>query len=246
MALLFAAACSVDLPAEQILCGPPPDRCPDGWYCHETDGHCRRTPESDACEPPARGSRLDWSLVFAPQEQQATISAIEIDSFDNVYISGSAFGPLDLGCGEVSPPNVSADRDGFVARLSPEGRLDWLRMFGANGVDDIIDLALGASALMVTGRFSGQPAIEMADGTVRDLASNAGSDDIVVAALDPMTGTAIWVETFGGPREDTASAITTRGRRVCLTGRFREQIFFEGEPHVADDESSNAFVACLD
>ncbi len=262
--LLLVSACSVDLPADRILCGPAPERsCPPDWYCHESDGYCRPTPVADSgvadarldamdasdaspdastCGVP-RGEPYDWSLVFGSEE--ANVSAVEIDSAGNVYIAGGTLGPLDLGCGEISPPSGGGSRDAYVAKLSSEGALEWAHVFGGAGFDVFQDIAKGPDGIYVTGRVSGTADYPTDDGMV-EVASNGGSHDIIVASLDGVTGHARWIAAYGGPDNDAGFAIAVGEDNLCISGRFTGEIFIGDDRLSPTSSSANSFVACLD
>jgi hypothetical protein len=96
--------------------------------------------------------------------------------------------------------------DVFVGKVSPYGRLEWVKTFGGSRLDQAFGIAKGTLAeyLVVGGTHSQDEALQ----------KNAGMSDVWTLKLDPL-GKVILSETIGGPKSDWAQAVAR-----CANGDF--------------------------
>jgi len=113
----------------------------------------------------------DGDLVWATQlgtGRNDVIRKVTVDADDRVYVVGYTSGELE--------PGARAGRwDAFVARLSPDGEVQWLRQLGTPGSDHGSDVAVDAG-----GR------VYMVGSTNDSLGADTYAGwDAFVAALEP-------------------------------------------------------------
>lgn len=150
------------------------------------------------------------------------VKAVKTDAAGNIYAAGaftdtSTFGGTNL----TAAGNGLAGRDGFLARLLPDGTVVWAVSFGGAGLDEAYDLALSPNGEpVIAGTFNG-PAT-FAGNTVQ----GTGLDDVFVARFDA-NGQMLWLQTAGGAGADTATGIATDAAgSVFVTGSIVDSASF--------------------
>lgn len=150
----------------------------------------------------ATGAHL-WSRRFGQGAAFDYGYGIAADAAGNVLVTGSFWGTVDFGAGNLS----SAGRyDGFALRLSPTGATRWARRFG--GPNDDWGLAVatdGSGDALVAGAFSGTASF---GGGPR---ASAGGEDAFVVRLGAADGAHQWSSRYGGAGTDRAEAVAVDG-----------------------------------
>jgi len=125
---------------------------------------------------------LLWGLQLSAQVQ-SYVYGLAVDSEDRLYVCGSTLG--------------SDFNDGFVARVSPDGALDWVTSYGAAAADDLlVDLTVhGDGQVTVVGMTRGS------FGT-----DGLGEEDAFVARIFP-DGSLDQVIQYGTPQSDMSRGI---------------------------------------
>jgi len=155
--------------------------------------------ESDAvlCAIAADGSGLLWSRRIAGTDQESGRSVM---SYNNkLYLTGITWSD-----------NLGADAalgssDGFLARVSFSGEVDWLRRFGGFGLDAPFDLTVAADSLWVGGQtFS------------RDFGGTLHGEGDAFAAQFSLAGEQIIARVYGGSEDDLVFALSHDGEGGIL------------------------------
>lgn len=137
-----------------------------------------------------------WAVRFGGPAQDVPRSVTTLSDGSTVVTGqvrgvGASFGPFTL--------SSAGDSDIFVARINTDGTFAWAFRSGGTGLDagfHVIQRPDGA--LLVTGYFTGNVTFNGVN-----LTNNAANtQDVFVAALDPTTGTPLWVRTGGGTGND--------------------------------------------
>jgi hypothetical protein len=113
---------------------------------------------------------------------------VAIDSDGNVHLTGMFDGKLDFGDGEISSaggddPNLPGD-DLYVAKLDPDGKTLWSRMFGGpdfSGYTGRIAVT-GDGRAVVSGMYWGS--IDFGNGPLSAGEAAGPNSGLFVAALD--------------------------------------------------------------
>jgi hypothetical protein len=177
----------------------------------------------------------------------------DVASYELVTTSGATLGASGFG----DPSNqygyaIAADAIG-AGHVALAGPFQGSITFGATpvlqsaGLDDIFVAKLGLTGVAQWSTSFGDPEEQIAYGTALDLGGNvvvagslqgsatlgtttvtsAGGNDAVLAKLDP-DGKPLWIERFGDPNDQIATAVTTvlqNGQYdVVLVGNFEGQI----------------------
>jgi hypothetical protein len=147
--------------------------------------------------------------------------SIAVDSAGDVVIVGVLAGTASLG-DKMIPSDVDMKGDAFVAKLNPEGAVQWVKTYGAEGDDAAIGVAIGADdAIVVVGRFSTSMDFGAGMGLVG--AGLAGTD-MFVAKLDK-GGAPMWAKSFGdGEAQALHGVAVAPDDSVVVSGWFAGSI----------------------
>ncbi|MBA2538851.1 MAG: hypothetical protein H0V17_04385 [Deltaproteobacteria bacterium] len=162
-----------------------------------------------------------WKLAIDASEWAVITSIAPIGT--GFVVGGSFAGTLRAATKIVS----SAGKiDGFVARLSAKGEVEWLIRTGGANADAITGVAVlvgaGAERIAITGTFAtgaelqGEPFVAFDD--------KSPAVDVFVAELDGK-GSRKWSASFGGKLDDSSSgvAIDAKGR-VAVAATVRDKL----------------------
>lgn len=167
-----------------------------------------------------------WARQIGSTQSDDGLS-IDVDSFGNVYTTGSFQGMVDFDPG-VGTTNLTANqaRDIFIQKLDPSGNFLWAKHMGDFGTDRGFNIEVDPSGnLYTTGIFAGTIDFDPGNGT-SNLTSN-GNADIFIQKLDA-NGDFIWAKSFGGIYGDfsTSLAIDHNGN-IYTTGAFVDLVDFD-------------------
>ena len=164
---------------------------------------------------PNQGSADAWIAAFSPAgevlwrqqfggEQWDRVFDVTAAP-DGVYVSGYTFGQVG------DAPAHGGGGDGFVAKLTVDGNVEWITQLGTDANDWGQGSALAPDGgVYVTGYTEGD-----FDGT------NAGRRDAFIARLDP-DGDLLWVRQFGSDDIDWTQGVTTDGDGNVFVAGFTE------------------------
>lgn len=124
----------------------------------------------------------------------------------------------------------------FVIALDADGRLQWVRMPGAQTT--IQAVAADGDALFVAGHFHG--AVQLGEHAL----DSHGQSDAFLGRLDQQ-GAPVWLRQLGGPGMDHARALAVTPRGPVIAGTFEQQLAI-GDSELAGAGASDGFAAELD
>lgn len=128
------------------------------------------------------------------------ITGLTVDSDDTVYVSGFTYGTFP---GQTA----SGKADSFLAKISSDGTLVWVRQFGTSEIDQLTGVAVAPDGTVYAtgiteGTFPGQ--------------TFAGGSDVFLASFAP-DGTPGWVREFGTDQIERTNAVAnTQGAGVTV------------------------------
>jgi hypothetical protein len=147
--------------------------------------------------------------------------SVAVDRAGNSIVTGSFFGTVDFGKGNVTSVGRA---DMFIAKYSADGIAQWVRTFG--DASDQFGTAVGTDAVgnvYVTGYYFGT--VDFGGGA---LTSNAW--DILLAKYTA-NGAHVWSKRMGGSSYDMGQAITVDGQgNLIVGGQFAGTADFGGGP----------------
>ena len=136
----------------------------------------------------AQGARL-WIRQFGTAEDDEGHGVV-LDAAGNSYVAGYTEGDLD-GNGNAG------GADAFVAKLDPDGNLQWVRQIGSFGTDNAYAVAGDAGGTVTIAGYT--------TGSLGGL-SFFGSEDAFVARFDT-NGNVAWIKQFGTLMSDSAHGV---------------------------------------
>lgn len=162
----------------------------------------------------ADGKQL-WIRQFG-SSQVDEFAAIASDGIDGVYIAG-------VTASELAAPSEGGS-DAWVARLSAQGDLLWMRQFGTSALDRATALTTDDQrGVIIVGTTSGSLG-----------GPNAGQSDIWIARYTH-EGDREWVRQYGSIRSDTATALAPDGAHGAFLAGFTRGSL--GGPHAGGDDA---------
>ncbi|MFC4456361.1 hypothetical protein [Deinococcus sonorensis] len=147
------------------------------------------------------GGKVVWTAAISTLEKD-NIFGMTADAAGNIFIAGATGGELQSGA-------QAGGQDAFVARLTPDGKVAWVRQFGSSADDLARSVALGADgSLYVMGETRGR----LPDNT------SEGGQDTFVARLST-SGEVMWMNQLGDGFDDVAGGIAVdAGGHVYAAG----------------------------
>lgn len=168
-----------------------------------------------------------WAIQFGGAGKQDAY-AVTVDRLSNIYVAGGFAGTTKFG----SITKVSnGGFDIFVAKLSPDGAVVWVRTYGAAKDDYVLGLATTSdNEVLATGAFE----VEESFGTA--VVKRPKNADAFLMRMKPNGDTA-WVETFGGLGNDQGVAVAVNDKdQIAFQGIFTSRINVGGTEIFLQDD----------
>lgn len=184
------------------------------------------------------GGDVLWSS-YPGGSKKDYLAAAALDSTGNLFVAGRAYSddfPMPGGLGTTFGENDSGYGDGFVAKVTPAGQMEWGRYVGGYQEDWIGSLAISPlEGLIVAGYAKGD---FPGDRPV------AGEADAFVAAITE-SGQISWIRVIGGTDYDYTSALAVDGLGNAYIVGFMQSWPFDtpGGLNLATSSGQNTFVA---
>ena len=154
-----------------------------------------------------------WSMRMGGNKAESG-RGVAVNSKGHVWVTGLFRDKVDFG---DKKPLTAQRVNGFLARLSPAGALEWVRPLSCPG--DTIAAAVATTDKdggVVAGSFSGQMTVGDGTGTLKA----EGADNLFVARFDA-SGRRLWATHVGGLDEDGANAVAVApDGAIAVTGIF--------------------------
>lgn len=159
------------------------------------------------------GGHDAWVAKFNPAGQRLWVrhigsgagdsaEAIAVDVAGNIYVAGQTSGALQQHAGGA---------DAWLARLTTQGRLLWIRQIGGAGDDMAFGVGVMPDGSAVVAGYT-ETAIAGA---------LAGRRDAWIARFGTL-GQPIWARQFGGARDDVPAAVTIDGKGNIHVGGYTD------------------------
>jgi len=159
-----------------------------------------------------------WGRTWGGPEGDR-LYAIAVDSYGDVYTTGSFGGSVDFDPGVGTDMHASnGSTDVFLSKLTTNGDFQAALTWGGNGPDKSAGVSVGpAGDVYVAGNYWNT--IDFDPGAGIDLHSSNGEEDIFITKFYPSLAYA-WTLTWGGSHEDDTHGMSIRGGNVFATGYF--------------------------
>lgn len=134
-----------------------------------------------------------WTHSVGSAANRVYLTDVETDNSENLYFAGFTFGSFTGA--NAGPAGYS---DAILRKLNPTGAVVWSKQIGISGSDTINSL-----------RHDGLGNVYFAGTTQGSLAGpHLGEGDAILGKYDT-DGNLLWSRQFGGPLDDSASAVAT-------------------------------------
>jgi hypothetical protein len=194
--------------------------------------------------------RLQWVYTAGGDAVDITDrdsgEGIALDGSGNIYVTGSFAGEADFDPSRGELIVEAFDRtDGFVLRLSPKGKLDYIQSFGGEEADSGTNIAIDVQGRMyLSGYFSDVADLDPGKGGAKFTAREEGDAfdtdddsqgeepiDLFLSQLG-LKGELQWARQIGGDDFEYLSSMdVSPDGTVILGGAFAGRISFEsGNP----------------
>jgi hypothetical protein len=162
-----------------------------------------------------------WSQRFGNAFNDVA-GGVAIDPSGHITMVGSFDRSVSFGEGDEH--TAVGEADAFVARFTPDGKLEWAHTYGASREDIAMGVAVDAAGNSVTtGWF--QDTVDFGGTSL----TSKGNKDVFALKLDAK-GDLIWAERFGSKDHDQGRAIALDDKGAAyVTGIYRFKL--DGAPN---------------
>jgi len=192
---------------------------------------------------------VQWGIAFGATRSAAnpwgweSPGGMALDAQGNIYITGTYVtqnypSTAHLGGRAVT---TAGKEDVFLARLTPQGTVDWLVSGGSPETDRAADVAVSPSGIVLVTGWIGSAA-KFGSLTVQALEKNTGC----LVAYESATGKALWAHAAGEvPVYERAWSVIARDGGFHVAGRFRKQVTLDGQTVQAKGGFGGLYLASL-
>lgn len=157
--------------------------------------------------------QVTWTKVMG-SSQDDHVEGIALDEAGNCYVTGLAGGPLQWGSHRIGFYGGLSDM--FLARLAPDGQVQWLKNAGGSDEDNALQVSYSKSGgVLVTGLFSGQ-----ATFSSNVVLSSQGKADVYTARYDANGNLGKVYHVKGIDKEKSMGITTDAAGTIWMAGTF--------------------------
>lgn len=189
-------------------------------------------------------ARLQWVYTAGGDgvdfRERDSGEGIALDGRGNVYVTGTFAGEADFDPSAGRLQVDAIDRtDGYILRLSPKGKFDYVQGFGGKEFDGGKNIAIDSQGrIFLSGYFSEEADLDPGEGTALFIARENGDDfdtddesegskqiDLFLSQVS-LKGELQWARPIGGDDYEYLGQMQVSGNSVALSGAFAGKIFF--------------------
>jgi len=170
-----------------------------------------------------------WQITFGGAGEVYAYG-IDLDSSENVYVSGAFSGTVDFDPGSGTDWHTSSGNyDTFLCKISPSGSFEWAKSWGLGSTTpSLSSVAIDNDNIFVGGQFFGTQDFNPEAGF--EYRISAGASDAFISKFDT-SGNWQTVITYGGTGTDNINELATDGNGYLYpTGRFSTTVDFDPGP----------------
>ena len=136
---------------------------------------------------------LIWGTYFGGVSDEL-LHEIEVDKFNNVIIGGLTNSPTNIATIGALQTVFGGGSDGFVAKFSSAGAMQWSTYLGYSNTDYVVAIATDRDGDLYIGGIS-QSTVTLPPGTYKD--TNSGASDVLLVKLKA-NGSYVYSTFYGG------------------------------------------------
>jgi hypothetical protein len=178
-----------------------------------------------------------WAQSFLGTEYE---SALANEPDGSVWWVGYYFGGTNLGGADLGGDGTQI----FVNKRNPDGSHAFSKGYGGPANDMATAVAVHGSSVFVAGSF--EETINLSDDNDPKFnLTSAGGQDVFVMELDQQ-GKHVWSTSFGGPEDDSASAITAGPNGIFVAANYQNSVKVGAQSFAAGKDEWSCVVARFD
>ncbi len=135
--------------------------------------------------------RIEWQRPLGGSRGETGGRGLAVDNLGNIYVAGNT----QSNDKSIGDDNHRGGIDGYVAKISPAGKVVWQHLLGGYGDDLLTDLQISKD-----GKLHIFGTTNSSDG---DLSENRGGTDLCLFQMN-FSGKMLWAKTFGGSKDEIA------------------------------------------
>ncbi|MFT3909604.1 MAG: hypothetical protein QM737_09280 [Ferruginibacter sp.] len=181
-----------------------------------------------------------WAKTFGSAGNDFS-NGIQVDSLDNVYISGAFSGLSDFDPGPGTYMLNSAGAwDAYVWKLDHDGNFLWAKTWGSASNDDVAKIALDVNRnVYLIGKFWDTIDADPGPGTYN--LTSLGVLDVFIIKMDE-DGNFIWAVREGNPDNDLSAGIGVDSlQNVYALGAYAQTVDFDPGPNTYELTSNGGY-----
>ena len=186
----------------------------------------------------ADAGKPTWSLTIDSTEWSLVTGMAALGN--DIVVGGSFAGTLRIADKVVSSAGGS---DGFVARLSQDGKLVWLVRLGGGGADAVQGVATSESRIAIAGTFTA--GADLLGEPLAAYDERLPYADAFAAELDDK-GTRRWSKTFGGKGDESVAGVAIDARGNVVVAANGREVIYVGSQHLVTGGDSDGVVVWYD
>ncbi len=189
----------------------------------------------------------DWAIGMGGGDHDEG-HVVTTDDLGHAYVTGHFESTVDFDPGPGSANLTSiAGWDGFVAKYTSDGNLQWAFDIGTTSLDYCVghDIKTRNGFVYITGRLQGTADFDPSGATANE--TSAGASDIYIAKYDT-AGNYIWSLSIGGVADDAGWTMDLDvAGNILVSGWFEGTVDFDPSAGtlnlVSSDASHDGYVA---
>lgn len=189
-----------------------------------------------------RSGKFLWAITYGTSQTESG-TQIEVDKQNNILISGSYYGRMDLDPGPKQDlQGVNNVRSAFLVKLDSTGKYIWGHSFTASGATTMTELKIDEDNNIITsGQYSDNIDMDPGPNYTVLVVSNRSSNGIFLAKYDP-DGEIIWAKGFNGSGFKIGEDIAVgKQNQIAMTGYFTGIIDVDPDARVENKYSVNKY-----
>jgi len=191
-----------------------------------------------AKDPGGATGKPIWSTGFGGLGVDAARDIAVAPSGDS-YVVGVFDGEMIAGTTKIKAAGDGTKSDAFLVQIGADGKLGWVKTWGAKRDDTANGIAIHGDTIVVVGNYLD----EISLGEVPHKA--VGSDDLYVAAFSAKDGSVKWLWTAGGIDSDGANTVAATPDGGWVVGGSFSDVIDLPTGHLKSKGGTDAFLVKL-